>query len=161
MRGNFRLLRNLAFYLSLLIFTLISCSGEKKSSRGSSKGENNKTVVQAEELSDDLQQGLDIYKRYCLSCHQSKGSGVYGMYPPLSGNPDLKGSSDSLITYVLRGKAGKIVVNGNDYSGIMPPQNYLSNEQVSLVLNYLLNGMNKLEKQISFEDVKAIRRTLK
>ena len=143
------------FSISIILF---SCSGEKKSKSDHTTSNKEQTTLQAETLSRDMQDGLDIYKRYCLSCHQLKGNGVSGMYPPLAGNPDLKGPIDSLINTVLRGKAGRINVNGTEYSSIMAPHNYLTDDQVANVLNYLLNGMNKLDLHISSSEVSAIRR---
>ena len=139
-----------------LIFFLVSCSGQNKSGNNDTTG-----IGQTENLSKDLLAGQEIYKKYCLSCHQANGKGVSGMYPPLASNPNLKLSNDSLIFIVLRGKAGKIQVNGNDYVGIMAPHNYLSDEQVSNVLNFLLNGMNKFSGQVKVTDVTAIRAKVK
>jgi mono/diheme cytochrome c family protein len=155
--------QNFRFLIQLIAisFLLLSCSGHKKSNIGNSSVDINKPAVQPELLSKDLQEGQDIYKRYCLSCHQIKGNGVSGMYPPLAGNPDLKGPNDTLIYTVLRGKAGKIEVNGTVYSSIMAPHNYLTDEQVSNVLNYLLNGMNKFNLQIKPAQVTDIRRKIK
>jgi len=138
--------------LGVTIFLIINCSGEKKSNTESAT-----SAIQSEALSKDLLAGQEIYKKYCLSCHQANGKGVSGMYPPLLANPDLKLSSDSLIHTVLRGKAGRLVVNGNDYVGIMAPQNYLSDEQVANVLNFVRNGMNKFNVQVKPEEVGAIR----
>ena len=83
------------------------------------------------------------------------------MYPPLAGNAGLKGQTDSLINTVLRGKAGKIEVNGNIYVGIMASHNYLTDEQVANVLNYVLNGMNKFNLKIKPSEVNNIRKELK
>jgi mono/diheme cytochrome c family protein len=146
---------------AIITSVLFSCSGERKTNPEGSAVDASKTTTQTEALSTDLQEGLDIYKRYCLSCHQMKGNGVSGMYPPLAGNPDLKGPSDSLIYTVLRGKAGKIEVNGTVYSSIMAPHNYLTDEQVASVLNYLLHGMNKFSLEIHQSEVTAIRKKLK
>ncbi len=136
-------------FFGVIIFLLINCSGEQKSNPGYEN--------QSEALTKELVAGQEIYKKYCLSCHQASGKGVSGMYPPLLANPDLKSGSDSLIQTVLRGKAGRLVVNGNDYVGIMAPQNYLSDEQVANVLNFVRNGMNKFNVQIKPEEVAAVR----
>ena len=141
----------------VIIFLLLSCSGEKKSNPGNTVSANSGTAIQSETLSKDLLAGQEIYKKYCLSCHQASGKGVSGMYPPLLGNPDLKLRSDSLIMTVLKGKAGRLLVNGNEYAGIMAPQNFLSDEQVSNVLNFVRNGMNKYNIQVKPEEVAAVR----
>jgi mono/diheme cytochrome c family protein len=153
--------RNFRIQSVILSLFILSCTGERKSSPDNSSTENAKSIVQPEILTKDLQEGLDIYKRYCLSCHQLKGNGVSGMYPPLAGNIDLKGPADSLIYTVLRGKAGKIEVNGAVYASVMAPHNYLTDDQVANVLNYLLNGMNKFNLQVRPAEVTHIRRKLK
>ena len=145
-----------SFVYIFLIFLLVSCSGQNKSGSKDAAG-----VSQTETLSKNLSAGQEIYKKYCLSCHQANGKGVSGMYPPLAGNPNLKLSNDSLIYIVLLGKAGKIQVNGKEYVGIMAPHNYLSDEQVSNVLNFLLNGLNNFDMQVKSSEVSQIRTKIK
>jgi mono/diheme cytochrome c family protein len=145
----------------LISFLILSCSGEKKPNPSALTTDHEKAIVQPEVRSQELQAGQDIYKRYCLSCHQSNGKGVSGMYPPLAGNTNLKGQRDSLINIVLRGKAGKVEVNGDVYVGIMASHNYLTDEQVANVLNYILNGMNKFATKISPSEVTVMRDKLK
>ena len=159
MSDIFKLKLKIAIQFILPLLLMISCSGDKKLNSGNSSQE--KTTIQTDALSKDLQEGQDIYKRYCLSCHQANGKGVMGMYPPLAGNASLNGQTDSLIYTVLRGKAGKVEVNGNVYAGIMASHNYLTDEQVANVLNYVLNGMNKFNLKIKPSEVSVIRKELK
>jgi mono/diheme cytochrome c family protein len=147
--------------LILQSFLILSCSGKNKAGHAISSVDKANPVIKPQALTKDLEEGLDIYKHYCLSCHQQKGNGVSGMYPPLAGNSELKGSVDSLITIVLRGKAGRVEINGNVYSGIMASHNYLTDAQVADVLNYILNGMNKFNLKIDPSEVFLIRKMLK
>ena len=152
----YKFLTRLIIPLALILLVQIySCSG------GSGNGQSNSGNSSELTGSKELQNGQDIYKRYCLSCHQAKGNGVPGMYPPLAGNPQLAVSKDSLIVTILRGKAGQVVVNGTTYAGIMAPHNFLSNEQVANVLNYVLKGMNKSDLSVSAEEVNSVRQKLK
>jgi mono/diheme cytochrome c family protein len=148
---------SILFSIIIIILQSTGCSGEKTSNTGSLASDK----VQTEALSKDLMAGQEIYKKYCLSCHQASGKGVSGMYPPLEANPNLTLSTDTLIYTVLRGRAGKMVVNGNDYAGIMAPHNFLSDEQVANVLNFVLNGMNKFNLSIKAEEVTRIRAKVK
>jgi mono/diheme cytochrome c family protein len=156
-KGN----RNILIQTVLISLLILACSGEKKRNPSNLTSDNSRAAVQTEVLSQELQAGQDIYKRYCLSCHQANGKGVSGMYPPLAGNSNLKGQSDSLINIVLRGKAGKVEVNGDVYIGIMASHNYLTDEQVANVLNYILNGMNKFSTKIAPYEVTVMRDKLK
>lgn len=149
------------FIVAGLLIELTGCRGNNQPEGKSGQGEVASSANAAEELSPELKSGQEIYKKYCLSCHQAKGTGVSGMYPPLMGNAQLKVSTDTLIYTLLKGKAGKVVVNGNEYAGIMAPHNFLSDEQIANVLNYILNGMNKFNMQVKVEEVSAIRARVK
>ena len=45
----------------------------------------------------------------------------------------------TLIENILNGQTGEIVVNGKKYNGQMLPYNYLTDEQIADVINYMKN----------------------
>ena len=103
----------------------------------------------------------------CVPCHQGDGFGKAGLYPPLMTNaPELvKGSRTYLITVLLYGLEGKIAIKGQKvvYSGLMPSQYSLKDEEIAAVLNYILTswGNDKLLpkdfRHITADEVKAER----
>lgn len=110
------------------------------------------------DLAKSIERGKDVYTTYCVTCHMPAGNSTAGVYPPLAKSDYLKKPIDSLIKIVLEGQTGEIVVNDTTYNGQMLPLNYLTDEQVSDVLNYTRNSFgNKMKDPVLPEKVKAHR----
>lgn len=77
-----------------------------------------------------------VYAAYCATCHQSNGSGVPGMYPPLTPNRFIE-NKDTLIHVVLNGMKGKIEVDGEIYNNFMAPHSHLSDQELADVISYV------------------------
>ncbi|WP_018461489.1 c-type cytochrome [Thermus oshimai] len=85
--------------------------------------------------------GAKVYGQYCATCHQAKGQGMPGAFPPLAGHvPEIlakKDGRDYLIRVVLYGLQGEIQVKGAKYNGAMPSWAQLKDEEIAAVLNYI------------------------
>ncbi|MGV3685438.1 MAG: c-type cytochrome [Daejeonella sp.] len=81
--------------------------------------------------------GAKLYNTYCASCHQVDGKGDGTRFPPLENSEWVKGDRRRLISIVLNGLSGPITVNGVGYNEVMPPANYLSDDQIALILTYV------------------------
>lgn len=81
--------------------------------------------------------GKALFAKHCQACHQAGGKGLSGVFPPLAGNPNLVDQPQRIIDAVLKGKSGALEVNGVTYNGFMPPMNYLSNDDVAAIANYI------------------------
>ena len=99
------------------------------------------------QLIEAVGDGEHVYQENCLACHQANGRGVVGAIPPHVGHtPYLAqatggvGGRDYMIDVVLHGLEGQIVANGEQYDGMMPPYEHLSDEEVAEVLNYSVNA---------------------
>jgi len=103
--------------------------------------------------------GIQLYSKYCLTCHQTDGNGVRGMFPPLAGNAKVTGPPTEVVRIVLFGLQGPITVNGRDYNQPMPPQAYLSDKQIADVLNYVRNNWGNKAPQIKPETVGKERKS--
>ncbi|MGB6220523.1 family 16 glycoside hydrolase [Haloferula sp.] len=93
----------------------------------------------------------------CFACHQSDGKGISGAVPPLVNSPWVSDNSDRLITLVLNGLEGPIMVNGEVYSAYMPPLTLFDDEQIAAVINYVRNSYGNVGSVIKAEDVAKIR----
>ncbi|MEO0331384.1 MAG: cytochrome c, partial [Bacteroidota bacterium] len=60
------------------------------------------------------------------------------------------------IQQVMYGSEGEMVVNGETYNGMMPPQP-LSDEEITHVLNYVRNSWGNEGEIVTFAEVKAVR----
>ena len=102
--------------------------------------------------------GKDVYDRTCAACHLADGKGVAGVFPPLYNSDFFQERPYEMAHIVLNGRSGEMVVNGEKYNSIMPPQD-LDDEEVAAVINYVSIEMNKGKPVVTPAEVKQIRRS--
>ena len=117
------------------------------------------SFVPTQKLSESVKRGKEVYTLYCQSCHLEDGKGTPDLNRPLAKADYLKKPSKTLIGVILDGQSGEVVVNGKKYNAMMPPQPYLTDEQIADVLNYVRNSWgNKIPGTITPAAVKAFRK---
>lgn len=115
-------------------------------------------ILPAQELTESIKRGKDVYTIYCQSCHMEDGKGIPGVNPPVAKADWMKKPTDSLINVILKGQSGDVMVNGKKYNVPMPPQEYLTDEQIADVLNYSKNSWgNKIPGVVTPAMVKTLR----
>ena len=102
-------------------------------------------------LQESLLDGQEIYKDFCAQCHLEDGKGVKGIYPPLAKSDFLK-DINRTISSIKYGLKGPIIVNGEKYNSIMVSQG-LDDEEISDVVNYILNSWGNSTKQLITEEI--------
>jgi len=112
---------------------------------------------QSFDLKASIERGKDVYTTSCQNCHMENGEGMPDVFPPLAKSDYLKKDAKILINTVLKGMEGEIVVNGKKYNSLMPAQDYLSDEQISDVFNYVRNSWGSKAAAILPSQVKALR----
>ena len=117
------------------------------------------------EIDDNLDKGIvvggeKIYSVYCGTCHQRDGKGASGRFPPLAGASFVNGDKKLLISIVIKGMDGPIVVNGEQYNATMPEHSFLSNEEIANVLTYIRESFGNKASAITADEVAAVRSTL-
>ncbi len=95
-----------------------------------------------DKIKDDLtparaEAGAVLYNKYCGACHMANGKGDGSRFPPIAGSEWVKGDQKRLIDVVLNGLKGPIEVNGQPFDGMMPPVDYLEDEEIAQVLTYV------------------------
>jgi mono/diheme cytochrome c family protein len=111
-----------------------------------------------QELTGSIKRGKEVYAIYCQSCHMEDGKGIPGVNPPVAKADYMKKPNDSLINVILKGQSGDVMVNGKKYNVPMPPQEYLTDEQIADVLNYSKNSWgNKIPGVVTPKMVKSLR----
>ena len=110
------------------------------------------------DLTKSIERGKEVYVANCMDCHMAEGVDPQNTYPPLAKSDYLKKSADTLINIVLEGQTGEVIVNGQKYNDDMQPQNYLSDEQIADVLNYVRNNWGNKYPAITPPQVKALRK---
>lgn len=114
-----------------------------------------------DEVEDNLQKNLakdeKLFNTFCGTCHQQNGQGARGRMPPLAGTDWVTGDKTRLIKIALNGLQGPIEVNGETYNSVMPPHNYLSDEDLAIILTYIRKSFGNQASGVSAAEVKAER----
>ena len=105
--------------------------------------------------------GKQLFGAKCAACHQASGLGVAGVFPPLAGAEWVLGSEKVLISLLLHGVQGEIVVKGNTYKGVMPAFGTLSDDEIAAVLSYIRSDWGNQAAPITPAAVKAQREATK
>jgi len=109
-------------------------------------------------LAKSVANGKTVYTNNCMNCHMEDGKGIANAFPPLAKSDYLKRPAKDLIAVILKGQSGEVKVNGVVYNGNMPAQDYLTDEEIADVLNYISNSWgNKNLKPILPSQVKQQR----
>ena len=151
------MIRNSAL-IGIVIFALASCGanngGKANDEQKTQAVEETQTAQTSKPVAET---GKNLYLKYCMACHQTDGSGVPGMYPPLKSSDWINGDKTKIIKQVLFGRQGPITVNGEEYNQTMPPQNYLTDEQIAAILTYLRSNLGNKASAVSADEVKNLR----
>lgn len=107
-----------------------------------------------------LARGKAVYERICAACHLPDGTGVARVFPPLANSDFFQERPYEMAYIVLHGRSGKLVVNGEHYNGVMPPQD-LNDNDVAAVINYINVAMNQGKPVLTPEQVSEMRQIKK
>ena len=108
-------------------------------------------------LDDSVKRGEQVYLTNCMSCHMINGEGLSGTYPSLVKRDTIPFNLPENISIILKGQKGEIMVNGETFNTEMPSQNYLTDEQIADVLNYMMNSWGNKAGPVTPDQVKSER----
>ncbi|MBL7848423.1 MAG: cytochrome c [Cyclobacteriaceae bacterium] len=109
------------------------------------------------DLKASMARGRETYVTYCLSCHMDQGEGIEGVYPPLAKADYLLADKNRAIRQVLYGTSGEMTVNGKKYNLEMTGVD-ITDQEVSDVMNYILNSFGNKGGTVTPEQVATIRK---
>ena len=101
--------------------------------------------------------GEELYKKHCAGCHIDDGTGVGALVPPLAQSDYLQRIDLKVACLIRNGVQGKMLVNGQEYEGIMPANARLSDIEITNIANYIFNAWGNERDFIAPEE---IRKTL-
>jgi nitrite reductase (NO-forming) len=108
--------------------------------------------------------GKALYMTSCAMCHQGEGQGVPGAFPPLAKSDYLSTLATSkrgeLVEIVLRGKTGRITVNGQEYNGVMTAVAGLDDEKLATLLTFVTSAWGNKAPAFTLGEVKKLREAL-
>ena len=115
-------------------------------------------LYQKKPLEQSIANGEEIYNDFCIQCHLDTGEGVSGVFPPLAKSDFLVNNIEISIRGLKYGMSGPIVVNGEEYDGVMGDQG-LGDDEIADVLNYILNSWgNQYNEIITLEQVASVKK---
>tara|TARA_B100001287_G_C22432480_1_gene412054 strand:+ start:109 stop:510 length:402 start_codon:yes stop_codon:yes gene_type:complete len=115
-------------------------------------------LYQKKPLEQSIADGEEIYNDFCIQCHLNTGEGVSGVFPPLAKSDFLVNNIEISIKGLKYGMSGPIVVNGEEYDGVMQDQG-LGDDEIADVLNYILNSWgNQYNEIITLEQVASVKK---
>ena len=115
-------------------------------------------LYQKKPLEQSIADGEEIYNDFCIQCHLNTGEGVSGVFPPLAKSDFLVNNIEISIKGLKYGMSGPIVVNGEEYDGVMEDQG-LGDDEIVDVLNYILNSWgNQYNEIITLEQVASVKK---
>ncbi len=106
-----------------------------------------------------MAKGADLYKKNCAACHQPNGQGLEGAFPPLAKSDFIAANPMNVLETTVKGRQGKMVVNGKEYNNVMPAMSYLSDEELSHIIGYVLNSWDNPGGTISARQVADYRQS--
>jgi nitrite reductase (NO-forming) len=113
-------------------------------------------LAPAKGKAERIRRGEAVYKTNCAACHQPNGQGIPSAFPPLAKSDFLNKDKIRAIKVVTGGLQGKVVVNGQEYNGVMPAWS-LSDEEIANVMTYIYNSWGNSGKEVTADEVKANR----
>lgn len=106
-----------------------------------------------------MDSGKTIYIQRCLSCHQTDGSGILNVNPPLT-RKEVIDDKKKLVDMVIGGLDTHEEINGISYSNVMPPNPKMTDQEIADLLTYVRNSFGNRASAIKSREVKSLRNKL-
>ncbi len=122
--------------------------------------------IKTNKLLDQRNQGMELYARYCGSCHGSDGKGIENLAPPLYQSEFIAGNPRTMTLISLVGLRGPVTVKGKTYNfnttmpGIKNNPD-LTDKDIASILSFIRNGFGTDPSSVSQELVKELRASVK
>lgn len=103
-------------------------------------------------------QGELLYKKHCSNCHQTNGTGLGLVYPPLNASDYMEENFEQVLCLTKHGIHGEITVNGKKFIQPMPGVQSLTDLEIAEIATYIYNSW---EHQRGLVDVTKVSKVLK
>jgi mono/diheme cytochrome c family protein len=98
-----------------------------------------------------LVRGKKNYEKHCANCHGAKGEGLQLLIPPLTDPEWLH--SDSIVCMIRGGLDGPIMVNGLAYTGRMPGNLTIEEDEIADLVSYIRHEFIRQPQKMTVKDV--------
>lgn len=103
------------------------------------------------------ERGKKVYDANCLTCHMEDGNGVPRMNPPLTKSKRINGDKRKLITVVLKGLDANTEIDGEYYTNVMAPHDFLNDQQIADVLTFIRTSFGNKASMVTVREVRVQR----
>jgi mono/diheme cytochrome c family protein len=108
-----------------------------------------------------IRAGAAIYADSCSACHQSDGTGVPRMFPPLAHNANVQSKDPTSVVRVILEGAQTVPTDARPTPSTMPAFDWkLSDEQIAAVATYVRTNWGNNAPPVSADKVKSLRKAL-
>jgi nitrite reductase (NO-forming)/hydroxylamine reductase len=104
-----------------------------------------------------IKSGEKLYMSNCAACHQAKGQGLAGAFPPIANSDYFNADKARAIDTIIKGLQGPITVNGKKYNSVMPSLPNLTDAQIADILTFVSHEMGNKKQSFSAAEVKVAR----
>lgn len=129
-----------------LLLVVISCNT-------SDSDEDSLTQSDSNKYQQYLIHGKRLYKQHCSNCHQTDGTGLGRLIPPLKDSDYMQASIANTVCIIKHGVKGEIIVNGVAYNHAMPANPQLKNLEIAEITTYILNSWGNDGGFVKVQDV--------
>lgn len=84
-------------------------------------------------------QGQQLYVTHCSNCHQTDGSGLARVYPPVDSSDYMDNNVEAVTCLIRNGISGPITVNGIEFVQPMPGIPTLTDLEIAEIMTYIYN----------------------
>jgi mono/diheme cytochrome c family protein len=134
----------------LLVLSLANCAPK------SSSEEATLASISDPEIMKYAIPGKILYENHCSNCHQSDGTGLGKLIPPLKGADYFEENIQRTVLIIRHGQKGEITVNGQLYNQAMPGNQNLRPLEIAQITTYLYNIWGNNAGIISSSEVEKI-----
>jgi cytochrome c551 len=129
--------------------TIIACS---------SSGESNNLSLKSQQY---FVQGERLYITHCSNCHQTDGSGLGLLYPPVNKSDFMDKNFEKVVCLMKNGIEGELIVDGKQFNKPMPGIPSLSDLEITEISTYIYNKWGNRRDSITLQQVSGILRECK
>lgn len=104
---------------------------------------------------DMYSDGKWVYEQKCQTCHQADGQSLALLIPPLAGSDFLVNHKERIPCIIKHGIEEAIIVNGQEYNGIMYGVQDINEIDITNVINYINNSFGNENGFTSLEEVQS------
>ena len=100
--------------------------------------------------------GEQLYEKHCSNCHQTDGSGLRRVYPPLNTSDYMKNNFNEVVCLIRYGKRGELFVNGQQFNQTMHGISNLTDIEIAEITTYIYNTWTHERGLIDVKETTAI-----